>query len=302
MIKRAIFITLTVLLALILNGCSGVSNNAPQLPPSQVPRTLSSGQIVYEIPDTMAVNVRSEIRLRIARLIQDEIFREGLGENVDQYSIQVSDIMEVQLNDESGAEDCFKISEISEREQLLLHQDFTEWAWYVTPLKAGNCLLNIKVNAIIPIEGTDRKKSVIVLEKEVKIIAIKGEFFSNKIWAFSDILMFVSLIGIFVFIVYKRIAQKETIELSISELKKMIAKDDSEIVIKKLYSIFSNLKNQKALKEVIMLSASLNQLNSEQNMNIITHEDSQIKKSKINYALINIIERYLENETETNEA
>ena len=80
------------------------------------------------------------------------------------------------------------------------------------------------------------------------------------------------------------------------ELRTLLAKDELESVLEKLQYY---LKNSKALDEVILHSASYNDVMKQIRMNTIDFKDADVKKNKIRYALIDIV-GVLEDEAENN--
>ncbi len=135
---------------------------------SAKPKT--EGGILYNIPNKMQLGVQNKCIVRLAfdknqlKRVTDNFSNEVIK------TVQVSDIMEVELLDISG-ENAFNIQFVSQKEQFIDKNSATEWLIMVKALKAGSFSLALKVAIIEKIDGKDRRKETILEE----IVAVVGE-------------------------------------------------------------------------------------------------------------------------------
>ncbi|MBK8555928.1 MAG: hypothetical protein IPL65_09235 [Lewinellaceae bacterium] len=141
-------------------------------PTASDPKTAKAkqGEILYRIPDTMPLQQETRCLVRIA-LDQDAIVEDiMLDEHVTLKPLhRISDLMQVELIDPSS-DGVFKLRSINSPEQLVEDEGYTEWLFYVTPLREGTYPLLIKVAVIELLHGQERKKEI-VLEEEVRILS-----------------------------------------------------------------------------------------------------------------------------------
>ncbi len=137
-----------------------------------VPQTQPKGGILYSIPTKMSLNIETKCIVRIAfdkKMLKQE------GEKFEEEKtkdITVSEVMEVELM-ELGTGKAFEIQSVNSKEQILLKGDFTEWQFYVKPLKSGSYKLLLKVAIIERINEKDRRKEM-VLDETVTVIIEGG--------------------------------------------------------------------------------------------------------------------------------
>lgn len=126
------------------------------------------GEILYNVPDLMQVNKEEKCAVRIAFDIE-HVKRdwEAAPEDVIK-SIRVSEIMAVSLLNVDEAEPPFAIRSFSETVQFVDKDDFTEWVFYVKPLKVGRFPLLLRVSVIEMINNKEYKKDI-VLEEEITV-------------------------------------------------------------------------------------------------------------------------------------
>ena len=140
-----------------------ISAQAPAAPQAQ-----TQGGILYSIPTKMSLNIETKCIVRIAfdkKILKkvDEKFEEEKTKD-----ITVSEVMEVELL-ELGTGKAFEIQSVNSKEQVLVKDDFTEWQFYVKPLKSGSYKLLLKVAIIQRINDKDRRKEM-VLDETVTVI------------------------------------------------------------------------------------------------------------------------------------
>lgn len=136
--------------------------------PADANSNRQTGRILHKIPSTMPVQRESKCIVRIA--YNDEMLLQGLKSDAETEIENVSlitEVMSVELIDNNET-DTFKIRTCTDPDQIVINDDFTEWQFWVKPLKEGRYPLSLKVSAVELVEGKERKKNV-VLEKEIFI-------------------------------------------------------------------------------------------------------------------------------------
>ncbi len=141
---------------------------APQPNPSGKP-AARQGSVLYRIPHTMPMRRETKCVVRIA-LDEDAIVEDiQLDEHVTLKALRrVSDLMQVELADPS-ADGVFRIRGTSETQQLVLEDGYTEWFFYVQPLREGTWPLEVKVAVIELALGKECKREF-VLSETIQIV------------------------------------------------------------------------------------------------------------------------------------
>lgn len=143
---------------------------APQASVEQASQqTAKQGNILYRIPHTMSQGQESKCVVRIALDQLSLVKNIELDEMVQVKNIRVSELMQVTLMDPSAGQP-FQIRTISSAEQFIEAAAYTEWLFYVTPLRVGHFPLILKVAVIELIHGKERKREII-LEEKIQIFA-----------------------------------------------------------------------------------------------------------------------------------
>ena len=135
---------------------------------SNTAKNKSSGRILHNIPGIMPLGRESRCIVRIA--FDDESLTRDFQLTKDTIiqSVRIAEVMGVELLDFNETP-AFKIRTITEEEQFLTSDDFTQWIFQVKPIMEGKFPLTLKVAVIEEIDGRERKRDI-VLEKEVFII------------------------------------------------------------------------------------------------------------------------------------
>ena len=135
---------------------------------SNASKNKSSGRILHNIPGIMPLGRESRCIVRIA--FDDEILTRDFQLTKDTIiqSVRIAEVMGVELLDFNETP-AFQIRTITEEEQFLASDDFTQWIFQVKPIHEGKFPLTLKVCVIEEIDGRERKRDI-VLEKEVFII------------------------------------------------------------------------------------------------------------------------------------
>jgi hypothetical protein len=131
--------------------------------------TAKRGNVLYQVPPVMEVEKETRCTVRIAfdevQLLKDL----EVTDDTTIKSIKVSNVMTVELVDPLGNEH-FQIRSISSAEQFIDKEDFTQWIFYVKPLKKGKHPLMIKVSVIEMVYGKERTREI-VLEETIEVVA-----------------------------------------------------------------------------------------------------------------------------------
>ncbi len=151
---------------------------------------LAAGRIVYNPPAEMMVDQTERVEARIS-LDTDAPLTEGLrgvGAPVEE-SIRVSSFMKVRL-----VGDAFDIVAFSSEEQVVPTQGYTEWAWDVTPTKAGERTLCLIVTALVKATGAEGQKDLPIIERQIRVKVKPGSVFGsflrdNRGWIFPAVLV-----------------------------------------------------------------------------------------------------------------
>lgn len=126
------------------------------------------GEVLYNVPDLMQLNREEKCTVRIA-FEADIVKRDWEASEEDvMKSIRVSEIMAVSLLNVDENDPPFVIRTLSETVQFVDKDDFTEWIFYVKPLKIGRFPLVMRVSVIEMINNKEYKKDI-VLEEEITV-------------------------------------------------------------------------------------------------------------------------------------
>ena len=140
-----------------------------EAPPRRKPHGDEQGHLLYNIPERMQANqaARCEVRIALddAQLLRDAGFNPATSVVK---SVHVSDTMGVQLIDPIG--NAFRINSITQEEQFIHPKTYTQWVFYVTPLRTGKLPLVVTVGMIEQIDGVERSRQL-VLEETIDVIA-----------------------------------------------------------------------------------------------------------------------------------
>lgn len=126
------------------------------------------GEILYHVPELMQLNHEEKCTVRIAFVVE-QLLREWVRTEVDVIkSIRISEIMAVNLLNVDETDPPFIIRTLSETVQFIDKEDFTEWIFYVKPVKTGRFPLVLRVSVIEMINNKEYKKDI-VLEEEITV-------------------------------------------------------------------------------------------------------------------------------------
>jgi len=131
-------------------------------------KTSKRGSILYRIPTQMQLERETRCIVRIAFL--EEYLLENIELDADTkiQSIRIAEVMGVQLLD-PNEQQAFSIRLLTEGEQFVDEDDYTEWIFNVKPLLEGIFSLMLKVTVIEEKRGKERKRDI-VLEETIEIV------------------------------------------------------------------------------------------------------------------------------------
>ena len=132
-------------------------------------KNKNSGRILHNIPGTMPVGKERRCIVRIA--YDDETLLRDLqkDENTTIENVRIAEVMGVELVDFNETP-TFSVRTITEEEQFICDDDYTQWLFMVKALREGKYPLTLKVSVIEEVNGKERKRDI-VLEKEVFVIS-----------------------------------------------------------------------------------------------------------------------------------
>ncbi len=129
----------------------------------------NTGKLLHSIAGVMPVRKETRCIIRIA--YDEETVRRDLPATADVVvqPVRISKVMSVDLIDCAETPN-FQIRPITDGEQLVDDDDYTQWIFMVKPLREGKFPITIKVAVIEEVNGKERRRDI-VLEKDVFIIA-----------------------------------------------------------------------------------------------------------------------------------
>ncbi len=126
------------------------------------------GVLLHKIPAKMQVGKEEECIIRLAyerAVIARDL---ELDENVELKEISISKVMHAELIDPSE-EPAFAIRTFSDAEQFLQKGEYTQWKYFVKPLREGTFSLLLKVSVVEVVEGKERRRNL-SWEEQVQIV------------------------------------------------------------------------------------------------------------------------------------
>jgi hypothetical protein len=172
---------------------------APEQPVSQdILAGLPMGRILFACPSEMRVEASERVEVRISGNPKEDIV-DGLEERgvPRETAAKISPVMKVTLTPDEGG--VFDVKALSEDEQLVSGDGFSQWVWSVTPLKSGKHNLYLTASAVLNVPGFGpQKREIPVLTQAVQVRAdvaySAGQFWhSNWQWFSTTLLIPVGL-------------------------------------------------------------------------------------------------------------
>lgn len=131
------------------------------------PGKKRQGSLLYNIPDQMKISRETKCIIRLAYDEDVIISNIELQPSVVLKTVRIAEVMQAELLDPAG-DPAFTIRALSSEEQFLEEEAYTEWIFYVTPLKAGKHPLLIKISVVEIVQGKERVREI-VWEEQVEI-------------------------------------------------------------------------------------------------------------------------------------
>lgn len=122
------------------------------------------GSLLYDIPDQMKVSQEAKCVIRLAFDEDVIITNIELQPSVVLKTVRIAEVMQAELLDPTQ-DPAFSIRSLSSEEQFLEAEEYTEWIFYVTPLKAGIHPLLIKISVLEIVQGKERVREIVWEEK-----------------------------------------------------------------------------------------------------------------------------------------
>ncbi len=122
------------------------------------------GSLLYNIPDQMKVAQETKCVIRLAYDEDVIITNIELQASVVLKTVRIAEVMQAELLDPTQ-DPAFSIRSLSSEEQFLEEEEYTEWIFYVTPLKTGIHPLLIKISVLEIVQGKERVREIVWEEK-----------------------------------------------------------------------------------------------------------------------------------------
>ena len=123
---------------------------------------LKPGHLLYKVPPVMKLRKAHECVVRIAHQLNQVLEGIKVDESVGLEQITVSEVMQVEVIDASGAGDpAFEVLLLSDGEQFVDAYSATEWVFNVRPLRPGNHKLALKISVLLTVNGKERTKNIV---------------------------------------------------------------------------------------------------------------------------------------------
>ena len=151
-------------------------------PAQDVLAGLPMGRVVFACPAEMRVRATERVEVRISSDPNSNLMA-GLRERgiALEQSAKIAPVMKVTLIPEGRS--AFDIQSLSEGEQLISSEGFSQWVWSVTPLQAGIHNLDLTVNVVVNVPQLGaQKRQIPVLTQTVKVRA-DPVFAARQFWS-----------------------------------------------------------------------------------------------------------------------
>jgi len=132
-------------------------------------KKAKQGSLLYQIPGAMTVHKETRCLVRIAYDEATLIENIELTRDTRIKDVRIAEVMEVELID-PAEQPAFAIRSYNRQEQFVEKDDYTEWTFYVKPLREGQFPLLLRVSVIEKVGDKERVRDI-VLEETVVIVA-----------------------------------------------------------------------------------------------------------------------------------
>ena len=243
-----------------------------------MPKLLAGGPIgifLYDVPTKMALKRAHRCTFRVAgEEVRDQIYERLNNQDATIETIRLGKVMKVTLT-ENAMRPLLHIAALSETEQFLVDDAYTEWLFDLTPNQLGLTSLILRVSIVELIsDGREKSRDVLVLNKEILIeshIRPEDAFSGMEYEILQD--------------------WQQPYEWN-TDKKNTLIEAVSQNNTGQALSLLANFlqKNDPELhKSIILLQAQWNNCKNVFDLNLIDFTTWHMQQSKINYALIDII-------------
>lgn len=240
------------------------------------------GKLVYRIPNEICVGNKERIDIRISKSgLQDFLLTKGLVEKSEINKIEIGKLMKVTI-EENSIKKGLEIVPLTNEEQLITKENYTEWIFNVLPTRIGLSSILMKVSLIKHLKDIGLKEKVVFLfEQEIDVITAHSNRISlnDKTHEFAEIEEVTNW-------------NKEKNDLVIEH----ISKNDTGKAISILANHFQDFKQFQS--SIITLKAQYNHGKNLSNLNLIEQSKWWMIQSKINYSVLQLVGQIKENSKE----
>ena len=237
------------------------------------------GIFLYQVPDKMVQRHPHRCVFRIANEeLREYIEKDLKKQDIETEAIRLGKVMKVTLL-ENTVRPMLHILPLSEAEQFLVDDDYTEWLFDVTPTYWGLTSLILRASIVETIDdGREKSRDVLVLNKEI-IVETSARL--NDDSSSDD---------------FESISGDDWEELSQwrffkkERLIAVIAKNETGRALAEL-SNFLQKNDPEMHKSIILLQAQWNGCKNMFDLNLIDFATWHLHQSKINYTLIDIVQQ-----------
>lgn len=146
----------------------------PAIPPASIAdiieaelAKLQPGRILFNPPVEMSEGVSERVEVRVTRNLTDTAMLEsglqGRGPSRIE-NVKVGTFMRARLTGEN-----FEIEALNSEDQVVGSEDFTQWAWAVTPTWHGTQKLRLAVTVRVNVNGTEEVRDLPVKEETITV-------------------------------------------------------------------------------------------------------------------------------------
>jgi Effector-associated domain 11 len=125
------------------------------------------GHLLHKIPSAMVKNRETKCIIRIAYFLEHLLIGLTIDDDITVQSIQITKLMSVQLLDYNETR-IFEIRTSTDEEQFTIHDECTQWIFYVRPVRVGKFPLLLKIGIVEVVNGKERKRNI-VIEKLINV-------------------------------------------------------------------------------------------------------------------------------------
>ena len=155
---------------------------------------LPVGQVLFNPPAEMKAGIRYRIEVRVSRDTNVDLTEKLKGSGIPEIEkLKIAERLRVNL---LGLD--FFIQDLNLESQVIGDDGFTQWAWDVTPLKAGELELMLRVSLRVRLPYGEESKDHPVIERTIKVksnLMYAGKVFLQKHWKWVITALILPVIG-----------------------------------------------------------------------------------------------------------